>query len=72
MLTRGFVGECSENDPSSAWTSRRLSIRSRLIKLWSPLGLPPREYFFCVYSHSGLYLALIMYVKLYVRVLFPR
>jgi GT2 family glycosyltransferase len=57
--TASFVGECSKNPTSGTWLDTSLPIASRLSKLFSVKGLPPREWWhYCRKNVKGVWLAI--------------
>ncbi len=71
VTTAAFIGECSNNPPEKAWFNPKRPFSQRVDQLYSPTGLPPREYYYYIRKHAGLLTALVMQTKLYLRLFFP-
>jgi GT2 family glycosyltransferase len=59
--TARFVGECSKNPTNGTWLDTSLTIATRLSKLFSVKGLPPREWWhYCRKNIKGIWLAIFI------------
>ena len=68
-IAPGYAAECSMNNPPG-WTLPELSISERLKILYSPKGLPPKEWSIYLKRHAGFFWP-FYWLKIYVRVFFP-
>jgi len=68
----GCIGTCKRNSTAGAWFDPELSLQERIIKLNSPKGLPPKEWLLFVKRHGGRLHKMIAWLKLNLRLLFPR
>jgi len=70
LVVPGFVGECSRNSIPDCFNSK-VPLIKRLKSLYTPKGLPPKEWFFFTRRHAP-YIWLLYLFKLYTRVIFLR
>lgn len=70
-VTSRYVGTCRTNPNGCRWADPSLSLRERLKLLYSPKGLPPREWVTFARRHAGIRWP-HYWLKLHLRVLFPK
>ncbi len=70
FITPGFLGLCSRHTEVKDWADPEISLKKRLEKLNSPLGLPLKQWKIYTKRHAGVFWPL-MYFKLVFRVFFP-
>lgn len=66
-----YLGECDRHEKLSNWCNPNIPFRKRWKGLHSPLGQPPQIRFYYAKKHEGIISALIHYLLLYIRCLFP-
>ncbi|MBR1706871.1 MAG: glycosyltransferase family 2 protein [Bacteroidales bacterium] len=67
----GFAGYCEEHGWLADWCNPEVPFRQRWKALRTPLGCPPEEFFICDRYH-GYPVAVLHYITIHLRVLFPR
>lgn len=70
-VTPGYVGTCRSNTDGCRWADPSLSLRERLKLLYSPKGLPPREWVVFARRH-GHSIWPWLWLKLHLRVFLPK
>jgi GT2 family glycosyltransferase len=65
-----YVGKCGGN-PLPTWLDNNLPLHKRIINLYNPKGLPPKEWVIFCRRHTG-WKWPFKVIKLYLRVLFPK
>lgn len=72
MVLPFFVGDCSSHSVVPKWRDPDLNIFVRLSNLYNPLsGCVPHEYFLFDLRHKGFLWALIHYISIHLRTIFP-
>lgn len=67
-----IIGTCESNPSQPAWCRKDVSIKNRILSLYSPLGYAqPLPYFIYVSRHFGLASAIKQLVSAHVRLLIP-
>lgn len=69
LVASGYVGISRRNDAAD-WTKSQIPLKRRIINLYSPKGLPPKEYAVYLRRHGGILWPLYL-INVYLRVLFP-
>jgi len=65
-----YLGKCRTN-PRSTWTDPQTPLIKRIRHLYSPKGLPPREWYIFTKQHFGSAWLLFL-IKLHLRAIFPK
>lgn len=72
VITSAFIGTCDRHDRVCRSMDVSLSLRERLKYLNTPWGARPKETFYLVNKYQGFWRAAYLYLRDYVRVLFPK
>ncbi len=70
IVAKGYIGTCKRNDLRGSWMDPSLLPLSRLQKVITPIGFPPREWAIFAKRYSGFFWP-VYWVLAYRRVIFP-
>lgn len=69
-ICENYVAYCKRN-PRPKWSNPNYRLKDRWENLISPKGLPPKEWFYFLKKHTGVWMIYYMFTY-YLRLLFPR
>lgn len=70
-IAEKYVGTCEAHEKKSPWMRRDIGLAERMRFLYSPLGCPPRIFFYYERKNSGLARALLHFCTIHLRAVFP-
>lgn len=66
-----YVGLCEKHETLSKWCSPSVKLADRIKAINSPLGVNPVKYFRYDFRHNGLFSAVLHFITIHIRLLFP-
>lgn len=70
-LSPHCIGYCEDHVSEPIWRNHSIPLHRRLKSLYSPLGNNPFEFFIFDRRHNGLFFALLHFISIHFRSLFP-
>jgi len=71
VLSPNFLGNCEEHETDPVWRNLSFPLYKRLRNLYTPLGNNPIEYFVFDRRHNGFLIALLHFLTIHLRSIFP-
>ncbi|MHB9141911.1 MAG: glycosyltransferase family 2 protein [Paludibacter sp.] len=71
VLSPNCLGYCEHHETIPIWRNHTIALNKRLKNLYSPLGNNPFEFLFFDLRHKGLFIAIIHFVTIHLRSVFP-
>jgi GT2 family glycosyltransferase len=72
LISCNYIGICDTNNPTPKWLNNSYNILKRFKFLYHPLsGCKPSEFFILNYRQNGLYIAIIGFLTLHFKAIFP-